>query len=293
MSKTEIATSFVTGLEYISALISWEQVKNFANSSFFVAMAGAFAGAYFAQRIAERGKLREELIREIRETNAAIMLAHTICNYVIGLKRQHVKPLKEKFDKAQGLEAEHRRRVQAAEIPGDTNFYFDVYLATLPQSRLPIDALQKLIFERISVNGRPLSLVATLAETTSSLNGSIDRRNELIEQFKVIEGTGSAQVAQRYFGLPYGDGHVNREYPDTVSAISSTVDDAIFFSHLLCVDLHKHGLTLAASLRKKFRGPVPHVNESDFGVARCAGLMPSEKDYSEWLHGFASKSLPQ
>ena len=34
-------------------------------------LAGAFAGAWGAQRIAERGKNRKELLEEIRNTNAA------------------------------------------------------------------------------------------------------------------------------------------------------------------------------------------------------------------------------
>ena len=59
----------------ITYLATWEAAKGLANSAFFAslvaALAGAFASAFAAQRIAERGKYREELLREIRNTNAA------------------------------------------------------------------------------------------------------------------------------------------------------------------------------------------------------------------------------
>src|SRR5689334_19372520 len=65
---------------------------------FIVAGTGAFAGAYGAQIITERSKLREELTKEIRNTNAAISISFGICNFLLSMKHQHVKDLKEKYD---------------------------------------------------------------------------------------------------------------------------------------------------------------------------------------------------
>jgi hypothetical protein len=61
--------------------------KDFFNSVFFTAiagsLAGAFAGARAAQRIAEKTRNKEELLREIRNTNAATMVAFGVCNSLI------------------------------------------------------------------------------------------------------------------------------------------------------------------------------------------------------------------
>jgi hypothetical protein len=83
----------------------WQPIEAFFNSAFFAAlftaiagsMAGAFWGAYGGQRIVERGKQREELLTEIRNTNATIMVAVGICNSFLGIKRQNVKPLKDLY----------------------------------------------------------------------------------------------------------------------------------------------------------------------------------------------------
>ena len=71
------------------------------------ALFGAWAGARAARKIAERSKLKSELSEELKNTNKAIVIAFSICNKVIGLKGQHVRPLKEEFDA--GREALEKR----------------------------------------------------------------------------------------------------------------------------------------------------------------------------------------
>ena len=56
-------------------------------------MAGAYAGAHGAKLIADRGKLREQLLIEIRNTNTATLIAVTICNSLLALKEQHIKEI--------------------------------------------------------------------------------------------------------------------------------------------------------------------------------------------------------
>jgi hypothetical protein len=60
------------------------------NSNLFTsligALAGAFAGAYGGQLIVERSKTRDELLKEMRNTNAAIMLAFGMCNTALSLR---------------------------------------------------------------------------------------------------------------------------------------------------------------------------------------------------------------
>src|ERR1700761_3778509 len=78
-----------------------EDAKALGNSNFFTAvagaLAGAFGGAWAAQRIAESSKLRDELVKEIRNTNAAASILYGIANAHLGLKKQFVKALYDNY----------------------------------------------------------------------------------------------------------------------------------------------------------------------------------------------------
>lgn len=81
--------------------LTWETAKSFGNSSFFTsfigALAGAAGGAWAAQRIADKVKVRDQLLDEVRSCNIAIELAHGICSTFLNLKEQHVERLQEDY----------------------------------------------------------------------------------------------------------------------------------------------------------------------------------------------------
>lgn len=282
MTTTEVAQLICSG---------WPSLKNFANSAFALSLlgslTGAFAGAAAAQRIAECSKYREELLREIRNTNAAIALAFGVCNSLLALKKQHVKNLKECYDAQRVAALEFTRKHKAGEIQRDVAFEFQADLQTLQVQSLPMDTLQAVVFERLSIIGRPLSLVVTLAQTVHSLEESLAKRNTLIEGYKTEFAEDTQRFAPLYFGLPYDEGHVNLDYPGTIDAIYSQTDDGIFFGNLLCKDLHEHGKQLSDSFKRKFKKDSPRVNEVDFAMA--GGLMPDEKNYADWVKAFVTK----
>ena len=66
-------------MTWLPDFLTWENATTFFNSAFVIsligALAGAYAGATAAQRIAERTKERDQLLTQIRSTNAAIMVA--------------------------------------------------------------------------------------------------------------------------------------------------------------------------------------------------------------------------
>jgi hypothetical protein len=112
--------------QWLSAdLAAPSYTKNFLNSNFVTALigsgAGAGVGAWVAQRIVARGKERDELLAEIRNTNAATVVALGICNTFLAIKKQHVKRLKETFDKQKTdyLARVHKYRIGQLH-PGDT-----------------------------------------------------------------------------------------------------------------------------------------------------------------------------
>jgi hypothetical protein len=270
---------------------TWENAKNFGNSSFFTALigslAGAFAGAIAAQRIVERSKAREELLQKILSTNAALSVAFSIISSLLSLKKQHVKALKETFESDRAAIKEHKRKRLIGQIQGNAEYRFTADFRSIPQTTLPTLVLQDLVFFKAGVMGRPLALVSAIQEAVALLNGSIIQRNLLIEKFKLSAFEAGADNVSLYFGLPYGGGHLNQEYPDSISAISSYVDDGIFFTHLLAADLQNHGNLLLTDFRKRFRGKSPRVTELHFDKAAEDDLMPSIARYEDWLKSFS------
>jgi hypothetical protein len=129
--------------------------KGLSQLEFFTAIAGAcadaFAGAYGAQRIVARGKEKEELLAEIRNTNAATVVALGICNTFLAIKKQHVKWLKETFEgqKADYLARAHQYRIGEL-LPGNIAppLFFDLQVLVLPPFDLPLNTLRHQILKK-------------------------------------------------------------------------------------------------------------------------------------------------
>jgi hypothetical protein len=271
---------------------NWDEIKAFFNSVFFTAiagsLAGAFAGAWAAQRIAERGKYRDQLLKEIRDTNAATTIAFGICNSLLSVKKQHVKALMENYANQRAALLEHKRKRDAGEIPRDAEFHFFADLQTLSLPPLPVDVLQRQIFEKLSIRGRPLNLTTTLGQSIHGLSTMLERRNQLIESYK---SSGKPLDPALYFGLPQR-GAVNEDYPSAIKGIYDQSEDSIFFSQLLCKDLVEHCRQVAARFKTEFGRGAPQVSEPDFVKAEQAGLMPDGANYRDWLTMF-KKAEPE
>lgn len=268
----------------------WPEIKDFFNSVFFTAvagsLAGAFAGAYGAQRIAERAKYRDQLLKEIRDTNAAIMIAFGVCNSLLSMKEQHVKSLKEDFETQKTGLLDHKKNRELGHISKDKEFHFTADLQTLSLPLLPVDILQRQVFEKLSLVGRPLSLTTTLSQSVHSLSASLDKRNQLIESYKA--GNDGISPAL-YFGLPQ-TGQINQDYPSVIDAIYNQTDDGIFFGQLLCKDLVEHGNQIAKQFKKLFGKDAPMITEPNFGKAEKSDLMPNTDKYVDWLTMFVKKT---
>lgn len=258
-----------------------------ANSNFSAALAGAFAGAIAAQRIGDRNKQRDALLHEIRSINAAVTLSFSVCNSGLSLKKQYVKDIRDKYVAQKAEVQEFHRRRRAGEQQPDEVFEFRADLRTLQMPTVPIDLLQQLVLEKISVTGRPLALIATLSGSINSLRQVLEKRSSLVEGFKTIPQKDQNRVMPAlYFGLPFGDGHVSEEFPDTVEALYRVTDDVIFFSDLLLKDLVKHGERVLTAYKKIAKLKSEKISKIDLSAARAQGLMPDHDQYEDWLNGF-------
>jgi hypothetical protein len=278
-----------------SVLAYWPSVSGFFNSTFFTSIAGSFAGAiagaYGAQRIAERGKQREELSSEIRNLNAASMVAFTICNSLLSLKSEHVKRLKEDYYRERDRVIEHRGRVERGDAPSGIAITYIADLQTLPLLSPPSDLLRIFLLDRVSSVSRATALYLTLQQVLNSLNTSIKKRNDLIKFFQENQDNLSEEDrAILYFGLPYKGGSVNLEYSAAIDSIYEQLDDAIFFSYHLCRDLVRIAEKIRARYKSLFGKRAPKVNTISFEKALAEGLVPNEDRYAGWLSNVKEES---
>lgn len=264
----------------------------FLNSNIVIAFVGGFTGAIGgalgAQRIVERSRKREERLKELRYTNAAIMIAGTICNAALALKKQHVQPMREAFVKLRGdLEAFKEKR-NAKQIAKDAAFHLQMDMRTYPAPILPVETLKHVVFQELSAVGRPLALVAVIEQSLIGLSGAIAKRDQLIQRFASGE-IPENDHAHYYFGLPLPRGNLNQEYPNLVEAIYSYTDDLAFFSYQLCNDLMKHGAKVREALTKRPSKQLPNVSEADFAGPLKSGLLPPDSQYADWVDAFVER----
>lgn len=244
-------------------------VWSLLNSSFSTALAGAAAGAYGAQIAAKRDNIRRAQLEEIRATNAAISIAISIANAFIALKSQHVKNLKESYDAS--FTKFHADRANGANV---IELRFD--LQDLPVTRVPIDALQDLLFHNLSVPGNTILLGVTIGNCVESLANTILARHQIINTFKTGQ-MNERQKAALYFGLRTEAG-TDASYQDAMKGIYNLTDDCILFSIGLSKALQAHGEKLA----KQFGKSAPKINKPDFSKPEKEGLLPSADLYPDW-----------
>jgi hypothetical protein len=263
-----------------------DAVTVFLSSAFFhtiiATFAAAFAGAYGAQYISERLRKKDAVLKELRSTNAAIMASFMICNKALSLKKQHVRALKEDYYEDRNNAITHKRGVDVGAIASDVVYESEFDLRTLQKVVLPINTLNKQVFESISANGRALALVITLDGVLEALNTSITERNSCIDKLKQLMLSNNKAAIELYYAFPDADGNVDEIYMNCIDAIYKFTDDLIFFSNLLCDDLNKHGNKVKSILKDDELV----VNKPIMANAEEEGLMPDASEYQDWLTMF-------
>ena len=273
-----------------SLTAAWESIRSFLNSAFISAFLSALAGAGFgvlgAQRLAERSIRRKELTDSYRRANAIVVLAGTIANHALQLKKQHIAPLtKNYFEQRTESERINELILRGQTPQGPINFQAE--LVKITPITVPIDALKQLIYSSTTVPGRALALVTVAEQSVAELSHAIETRSEQIEIFS-MSNMPQELLWQAYFGFKRRDGNTDAMYHDAMVAIESYTDDLAFFCAELAGELQKH----AERLHKKlvvFARDTPKPSTIDFSGPIKSGLMPSREKYESWLSGFKTR----
>jgi hypothetical protein len=267
----------------------WESTISFLNSSFISAflsaLAGAGLGVWGAQRLAERSTRAKELLEALRQANAIVVLASTIANQALSVKKQHIKPLSDQyFQDRDAAEALQNNLANGAPAQPTT---FQIQLTKITPLTLPIETLKNLTFSAQLMPGRALALVSMVEQSITELTHAINTRSEMIDAFHKAK-LPSHILCFDYFGLKRPDGNTNAMYHDTMVAVSQYTNDVAFFSTELAEELQAHASRMREKLLK-IRREVPKANSVDFSGPRQSGLMPPREDYESWLSGFRSQ----
>lgn len=274
-----------------TASASWLPTLDFLDKfeffPFVMTVIGVLAGALFAQRIAERSKVRSEEKKELREVNTAIVVAFSIASVAYSLKKHHIKKLKDSYDADLQRFVAHQENLKLGipQPPFVINPEFNTFHPISP----PVQSVQDIVLTRLSITGRALASVSAFSDAIANLNHAMINRNEILARLKDRNLPQGAEMRHMYLGIPYADGEANNEYGTLVKAMALYVDDVLFFGIKLCEDLVKHGKPLAERHHKKFGGEIPEIADPSWEKIKSEGLMPGEERYKSWLLGFQSK----
>ena len=278
-------TAFFENLSALSKLALTSNVLTSLMSS----LAGAFAGAWTAKRIAESSKLREELLKEIRNTNAAVAMLYGIANAHLGMKRQHIKRLRDTYDEERKNLNLFLDAKKAGRVPPQQVYEFQADMMTLKPTYSPMEKIQELIFDKISSQGAVLFTAPTLFAAYQSLNESLIERNEIITEWKTHPPKDLVAV---YFGLPQGR-TVDVRYQNIVDAIYLQTDDVIAFSKMIADELIKHAISQKEIFERKFRATGPEVSKFQISDA-LDDLLPLASECEGFAKNFkTSKKTPK
>lgn len=241
---------------------------------------GTFAGAWLTRR----GQAKKEIVTELNNVAAAIELAGAICNRYMAMNRQHVRPM---WEALVALKSKYEAHQKAGGRKGP--FVFTADFKTLPQTKAPLNALEGLLYNDISMRGRGLAAMAELVAAEDGLRTAIDARTDIIKEFKGdVERTEEATLAL-YLGLRTKANVIDDRFSSNVEGIHVLTDCCIFFSHLIVDEL----VTYGNQLLKRYRWRLFGMGRSrfklvDWTVPREKGLLPPASEFKDWLRGFPS-----
>lgn len=246
------------------------------------ALAGAWLGAWAAQKIAKAEKDRDEITREFRSLNSAMIMSYNIANTAMVLKRQYLRDLKnsyerdiEKYEALKNSPPPHRLEIEPR-------------LINLGATTTPITVLQQIVLDKLSSNSSATNTISALASAISNLNDSITRHNSFISLFQQSAYPPGYSFEHMYLGIPV-NGNVNNIYGDTLRALYSYNEDVIFFAIKLNDDLREAGLKILPMYRRLTRRIDSDIPDIDLSEPILQNLVPQHEEYESWLSGFKLK----
>ncbi|MGX1196232.1 hypothetical protein [Parvibaculum sp. MBR-TMA-1.3b-4.2] len=269
-----------------------EILKSSAFATVVVGAFGAFFGALGAQFAIGRSQRKRELVADLNAVNSALSLCFFTSNTFLAAKKQHIVPMWSAYS---SLQNDCKRFVEVrshntfvASLPFES-FEFLADFKTLLSARVPLEAFEGLVFDKLSIRVRGLAAASELFSAIVGLEKAHLSRNSLIEEFRVQAPIPRKRLAELYFGIRDENGFEDARYSDFMRAITSYTDDCIFFSKILGGELASYGDSLRKNGRKHLFFFLPKAVLFDWSKVEMNQLMPDEEEYAGWLNGFGKR----
>ncbi|MDB5599274.1 MAG: hypothetical protein JWN71_1318 [Xanthobacteraceae bacterium] len=254
-----------------------------------VGLATGAVGALFGAWIAGRNRTKQAVVAELNSISTALFLCFSISNRYMALKRQHVRPMRNRYAQTCSEHEEFQKNTARPDVKL-ASYKFGADLQTLFPTSAPTHLLERHIFEKTSVRGRAVAAAVSLIQAIDDLNHAIKYRNEQIDEIRAASPLPRRRLAEIYLGLPSSEGDVDERFSAGVLAISLHTDDCIFFSHILADDLLLYSRKLRKRYAWRYRLPIRPFGKVDWTIAETEGLIPPASEYDGWLKGF--KNIP-
>jgi hypothetical protein len=260
----------------------FQQIEQYFSLHYVGTLITAAFGASVGAWATTRRETKRAIVAELNSVRAARMLTFSVCNRCIAIKRQHIRPIYQ--DHAAAYEKYQEDRRGGEREPG-----IKADLRSLTPVHLPMQALERQLFEKISIGGRAIAAAAELIGIVEGLNAAIRTRNELVAELKQLSPLSPGVLAERYFGLRTDASVRDERIPSNIAALYAQTDDCIFFSRILADDLMQYGERLRRRYAWRFRLNIPKAEPANWTFAEEEGLLPKQADYVNWLRGFPGK----
>lgn len=235
---------------------------------------GTIIGAW----LTSRANTKRRVVDELRALHAAYALCFTVANKALALKRQHLRPMWDKYSAA-------TEAYDAYVVNPIGPFAIDLDLQTLSQPRFADESLERIVFEKCSLGHRGLAAIVSLRDATKDVKESIDFRNDLINNFRENTPATEFEKIAVYVGA-YHEEKVDQRFGHNLEALFKQIDDCIFFSMFLADQILQSERKLRGRNWWRFRLNLPKQYPADWSLARNEALIPPESQYVDWLRGF-------
>jgi hypothetical protein len=255
-----------------------------------VGVVASFAGAWGGQIAIFRRDQRREIIATLRAVNAAQALCFSIGNSFMALKNQHLVGMLARFrEMEKQFAAFQEGKLAPNEGEQPAQFVFEAELQSLPISKVPIDRLETMAFEKLTLDTKALALAIAVNNAIDSLNTSMAARNDMITKWYDGPKMGDDEMLVRYLGVPFRGG-ADEKYKQTLFAIESYCNDCIYFCKLLAESLTEHGNKVRRKYRHHILWWLPKIAKADYSTPEAQALIPDAKDYAKWHSGFQTRA---
>lgn len=268
----------------------WLPLAPFFESAFWISLVGALGGAYFgakaAQDLAARKQDKDELTKHINATNYAIILCSSVLEFYIGLKRQHVMRMVEHQKMLRTTFDTYHAGLRDGSIAKGGELALPLDMEVLTIFTPPLSVLRTQLVEKVQVTrSRVIRLHMAMEQSAQSLAEFFSMRNQWINDYRRAPFPDN-ELPNRLFGIPYKSGNIDASYPSCLDGIAAHCDDAIFFGHLLCIDLQEHAKELRQQYIKGYGLPAPRMQTVAFEKSIEEGVIPDKARYESWFTNF-------